>query len=81
MLLPKILKGKRKSNAHAHPVVPMLPERFISAYQAIQCLEGDERYLAAFIVGSVACGEASEQSTLDVLVIVNEKKPCGASTT
>jgi len=32
---------------------PVLPDRFHPAYQAIQRLEGHERYRAAFIVGSV----------------------------
>jgi hypothetical protein len=55
--------------------VPPIPERFRPAYQAIQRLERHERYLAALIFGSVARGEATEHSDLDVEVIVNESKP------
>jgi hypothetical protein len=58
--------------------VPVLPMCFRPAYQAIQRLEGHERYLAAFIFGSVARGEAIEPSDLDVHVIVNEKQFCRA---
>jgi predicted nucleotidyltransferase len=56
--------------------IPVLPACFRPAYQAIQRLEGHERYLAAFIFDTVARGEAIESSDLDVQVIVNEKTFC-----
>jgi hypothetical protein len=56
--------------------VPNIPERFLAAYQRIQQLEQHERYLAAFFFGSLARGEATENSDLDVKVIVNEDNSC-----
>ena len=53
-----------------------IPDRFLPAYHAIQHLERDERYIAAFIFGSVARSEASEQSDFDVKVIVDEDNVC-----
>lgn len=55
---------------------PSIPVRFLPAYHAIQRLERDERYRAAFIFGSLARGEATEQSDVDVKVIVNEDNAC-----
>jgi len=59
------------------PEIPAaIPERFLPAYRCIQCLEQEERYLAAFIFGSLARGEATSHSDVDVNVIVNEDNPC-----
>lgn len=55
---------------------PVIPARFLPAYQAIKRLEQDKRYLAAFIFGSLARGEATEHSDLDVKVIVDEDNAC-----
>src|SRR6266567_230679 len=48
------------------------PERFQPAYYYIKQLEQYERYIGAFIFGSLARGEATEHSDLDVQVAVNE---------
>lgn len=53
-----------------------LPERFLAAYQCIEHLEQSERCLAAYIFGSLARGETTEHSDLDVHVIVDEDNPC-----
>ena len=53
-----------------------LPARFLPAYHTIQHLEQGERYLAAFIFGSLARGEATEHSDFDVKVIVDEDNDC-----
>jgi hypothetical protein len=55
---------------------PDIPERFLAAYGYIRQLEQRKRYLAAFIFGSLARGEATEDSDMDVKVIVNEDNPC-----
>lgn len=57
-------------------VTPSIPPRFLPAYHAIQRLESHERYRAAFIFGSVARGEATEQSDFDVKGIVDEDNVC-----
>jgi hypothetical protein len=77
ILLAKIPEWEAQEQSLAlQSTVPVLPERFRPAYQAIQRLEGDERYQAAFIVGSVARGGASELCNLEVVVIVDEKRFC-----
>ncbi|HJT55626.1 MAG TPA: nucleotidyltransferase domain-containing protein [Ktedonobacteraceae bacterium] len=55
---------------------PDIPERFLAAYQSIQQLEQHERYIAAFIFGSLARGETTEERDTDVKVIVSEDNPC-----
>lgn len=55
---------------------PAIPARFLPAFHSIQRLERDKRYLAAFIFGSLARGEATEQSDVDVKVIVDEENDC-----
>jgi hypothetical protein len=55
---------------------PAIPERFQVAYQHIKQLGQYERYIGAFIFGSLARGEATENSDLDVQVLVNEDNPC-----
>lgn len=51
-------------------------QRFQAAYQAIQRLASYDRYLGAFIFGSLARQEATEQSDCDVQVIIDEDNPC-----
>ncbi len=53
-----------------------IPERFQPAYHYIKQLEQYERYIGAFIFGSLARGEATEHSDLDVKVAVNEDNLC-----
>lgn len=53
-----------------------IPTRFLPAYHAIQNLASHERYLAAFIFGSLARGEATGQSDCDVKVVVDEDNDC-----
>jgi len=53
-----------------------VPARFTQAYRHIQYLERHARYLGAFIFGSVARGEATARSDLDVKVIVDADNPC-----
>ncbi len=53
-----------------------IPRRFLPAYRRIQQLEQYDRYLAAYIFGSVARGEATNQSDLDVHVMVDENNAC-----
>lgn len=55
---------------------PAFPQRFLAAFQAIERLEAHDRYLGAFIFGSLVREEATEQSDCDVQVIVNEDNPC-----
>jgi Polymerase beta, Nucleotidyltransferase len=57
-------------------IIPAIPERFHTAYQYIKQLEQYTRYLGAFVFGSLARGEATELSNLDVKVAVNEDNPC-----
>jgi predicted nucleotidyltransferase len=53
-----------------------IPARFQPAYQQIKQLELHERYLGAFIFGSLARGEATEASDLDVKVAIDADNPC-----
>lgn len=52
------------------------PERFMAAVQTIEHLKSHDRYLGAFIFGSLARYEATEQSDCDVQIIVDEDNPC-----
>lgn len=52
------------------------PARFAEAYRHVQRLERQDRYRGAFIFGSVARGEATESSDLDVKVLVDADSPC-----
>jgi hypothetical protein len=47
-----------------------------SVIEAIKALEAQERYIGAFVFGSVARGEETAQSDVDVQVIVDEDNPC-----
>ena len=53
-----------------------IPPRFHSAYQHIQSLAQHERYQAALIFGSLARGEATDESDMDVKVVTDEDNPC-----
>jgi predicted nucleotidyltransferase len=53
-----------------------IPERFSKAYKAIQHLERYERYTGALIFGSVATGTHTDNSDLDVKVVVSEDNLC-----
>ena len=55
---------------------PTFPERFLTAIQTIERLQSHERYLGAFIFGSLARLEATDKSDCDVQVIVDEDNPC-----
>ncbi len=53
-----------------------IPERFQVTYHAVEQLEQYDRYLAAYIFGSVARGQATQHSDLDVHVVVDEDNAC-----
>lgn len=53
-----------------------LREPFLSAYRKIEELQKYDRYLAAYIFGSVVRGEQDKNSDLDVMVIVDENNNC-----
>jgi predicted nucleotidyltransferase len=55
---------------------PAFPERFHAALQTVERLQSHDRYLGAFIFGSLARLEATEKSDCDVQVIVDEDNPC-----
>lgn len=73
-ILSKIPVWEAQEKLFPIQTVPELPMRLRPVYQALQRLEEDERYLAAFIFGPVARGVAIEQSNTDVFVIVNENR-------
>lgn len=49
---------------------------FLNAYKQVENLAKYERYLGAFIFGSVARGEENEKSDLDVIVMVDGENNC-----
>ena len=53
-----------------------IPSRFHPAYRHIEQLARYERYQAALIFGSLARGEATEKSDMDVKVVTDEDNPC-----
>ena len=53
-----------------------IPPRFHLAYRHIQNLAQHDRYQAALIFGSLARGEATDASDMDVRVVTNEDNPC-----
>lgn len=55
---------------------PAIPLRFYLAYRRIQDLAQHDRYQAALIFGSLARGEATDASDMDVRVVTNEGNPC-----
>ena len=56
--------------------LPAIPERFQPIYHYVKQLEQNTKYIGAFIFGSLARGEATEHSDLDVKVAVNEDNLC-----
>ncbi len=52
------------------------PKRFLAALRAIESLEPHNRYLGAFIFGSLARLQATEQSDCDVQIIVDKDNSC-----
>jgi len=56
----------------------MIPERFRAALQTVQQLSAMDRYRGAFVFGSVARGDATETSDLDVRVLVEGESSCAA---
>jgi len=55
---------------------PTIPERFVATYNAIAQLAHADRYLGAFIFGSVARGTATAQSDFDVKVLIDRDNSC-----
>lgn len=53
-----------------------IPPRFHPAYRHIEQLAQHERYQAALIFGSLARGEATDESDMDVKVVTDEDNPC-----
>jgi hypothetical protein len=53
-----------------------IPPRFHPAYRHIQNLAQHDRYQAALIFGSLARGEATDASDMDVKVVTDEDNPC-----
>ncbi len=53
-----------------------IPPRFLLAYQHVQRLAQYERYQAALIFGSLARGEATDESDMDVKVVTDEDNAC-----
>ncbi len=54
----------------------VLSQKFKQAINIVKKLESDDRYVGAFIFGSVARGEITEDSDLDVRVIVRDSTYC-----
>jgi len=55
-----------------------IPPRFRPAYEAVLGLARDDRYVAALVFGSVARGEAEQQSDFDAKVVVAAATTCAA---
>lgn len=53
-----------------------LPKRYNEAYGRVEKLQQEERYLGAFIFGSGARGDITDDSDFDVKVIVDEDNSC-----
>ncbi len=60
----------------ASGVIADLPERFRPAYERIESLQAQPRYVGAFIFGSLARGEATDVSDFDVKVITDADSTC-----
>ena len=54
----------------------MLPDHFQSTIESLKKLQKQDRYLAMFLFGSAARDEVTEDSDLDVRVVVNENNDC-----
>jgi predicted nucleotidyltransferase len=63
-------------NISESDILQSIPARFHAAITAIQQLAAHDRYQAAFIFGSVARGDSTNLSDLDVKVIVDQDNPC-----
>lgn len=55
---------------------PAIPAQFTAAYDAVAALADTQRYVGAFIFGSVARGTATAQSDFDVRVLTDQDNPC-----
>src|SRR5579871_5625908 len=76
MKLDRILRRYRiRPEVYMQPP-STIPPRFHPAYQHIQRLAQHERYQAALIFGSLARGEATDASDMDVKVVTDEENPC-----
>lgn len=64
------------TNAASADPLRAVPDRFGAAIAALQRLADHDRYQAAFIFGSVARGDSTSFSDLDVKVIVDQGNPC-----
>ena len=53
-----------------------LQEPFLTAYKKVAKLQKHDRYLGAFLFGSVVRGEQGKNSDLDVIVIVDRDNGC-----
>lgn len=53
-----------------------LPEPFLSAYKKVESLQKYDRYLGAFVFGSVVRGEQDKNSDFDVIVAVDQDNNC-----
>ena len=51
-------------------------KKFQPAFEKVKQLQLEERYLGAFIFGSIARGDATKDSDFDVKVVVNQHNPC-----
>ncbi len=54
----------------------MLPDHFQTAIETLKKLQDQDRYLAMFLFGSAARDEVTEDSDLDVRVVVDENNDC-----
>ena len=57
-------------------IKPNLAEPFLSAYKKVERLQKYDRYLGAFIFGSVVRGEQDKNSDFDVIVAVDKDNDC-----
>ncbi len=54
----------------------ILKEPFLSVYKKIEDIQKYDRYIAAYIFGSVARGEQNINSDFDVMVVISEDNNC-----
>src|SRR4051812_39467367 len=54
----------------------MFPERFLPAISKVKDLQKHDQYRGAFIFGSVARGDTTEDSDLDVKVLIDRDALC-----
>ena len=53
-----------------------LPERFVPAYDSVARLARHERYIGAFVFGSIVRGTTTPHSDFDVNVVVDDLQAC-----